>query len=244
MKLPQIFSSWPERETLRFSSLRPARNSASDFSRRAKPMIFTPVGSSPSTARLYNAGMSLRCVRSPVAPKMTMLQGSACERETRSSRKGLAIDSRRVSSGRPIQEKRNQAAMGKFGSSQPCMKSVFCQISEVSTCHGPSGRPVPKTVALATVGATIADSMIAGRAGSPAGRDMKSPGNPIVPASSTAATINSDNARTDSNTNPQRWAEIISSIRRIARVVCPAVYRPESLAHHRLPGDAVGSRTE
>src|ERR1700756_4581170 len=43
----------------------------------AKPMMANCLESRLSAARLASAGMSLRLVRSPVAPKMTMTQGEA-----------------------------------------------------------------------------------------------------------------------------------------------------------------------
>src|SRR5215510_4036250 len=49
----------------------------------------TPGGSSPSAARLYSAGTSLRCVRSPVAPKITMLHGCGTGRAANPSRSGF-----------------------------------------------------------------------------------------------------------------------------------------------------------
>src|SRR5271154_70349 len=41
------------------------------------PMMANCLGKTPSLARLKSAGMSLRLVRSPPAPKMTMMQGPA-----------------------------------------------------------------------------------------------------------------------------------------------------------------------
>ena len=70
-------SSWPDRETFRLISASPARNSSSDFSRRAKPTIFTPGRKLAIDRQIIRAGISLRCVRSPVAPKITTVQGSA-----------------------------------------------------------------------------------------------------------------------------------------------------------------------
>ena len=61
----------------RMASSRSVRNSSSVFGRRAKPTIVTAGGRSPSAARLYNAGTSLRWVRSPVAPKITIAHASS-----------------------------------------------------------------------------------------------------------------------------------------------------------------------
>src|SRR6266404_9167407 len=43
----------------------------------AKPMMANCLESRLSAARLHSAGMSLRLVRSPVAPKITITQGAA-----------------------------------------------------------------------------------------------------------------------------------------------------------------------
>src|SRR5205807_2391694 len=44
----------------------------------ASPMMANWGGNSPSHVKLYRAGINRRLVRSPDAPKMTMMQGSPC----------------------------------------------------------------------------------------------------------------------------------------------------------------------
>ena len=73
----QIFRSiWAARisESRRSSVL---RKLSVVMSLPAKPMIANCLESRLSLARLQSAGMSLRLVRSPVAPKITMTQGAA-----------------------------------------------------------------------------------------------------------------------------------------------------------------------
>ena len=53
-------------------------------------MMPTLVGKMSPRRRLYIAGMSIRFVRSPLAPKKTMLHGSAIRLESSPARKGLA----------------------------------------------------------------------------------------------------------------------------------------------------------
>src|SRR5579884_266870 len=53
-----------------------ARNSSVVILARANPTTANSRDSSCSLARLYRAGINLRRVRSPAAPKMTMTQGS------------------------------------------------------------------------------------------------------------------------------------------------------------------------
>src|SRR5438093_819184 len=77
------------REKLRVASSRSRRNSSSVFGRRAKPTISTAGGRSPSAARLYNAGTSLRWVRSPVAPNITIVHGCGTARADKPSRSGF-----------------------------------------------------------------------------------------------------------------------------------------------------------
>src|SRR3989442_10434692 len=52
------------------------RNTVSSMGGRAMPRIANASGSRCDSARLYTAGRSLRRVRSPEAPKMTMMLGS------------------------------------------------------------------------------------------------------------------------------------------------------------------------
>ena len=52
-----------------------SRNSSCSCSRRATPTSSNRSGSAPSCARLYSAGRSLRCARSPVAPNITSAVG-------------------------------------------------------------------------------------------------------------------------------------------------------------------------
>src|SRR5437660_8219254 len=52
-------------------------------------MIATAGGNSPSAARSYSAGINFRCVRSPVAPKITMLHGCGTARVDNPSRNGF-----------------------------------------------------------------------------------------------------------------------------------------------------------
>src|SRR6266404_3504098 len=64
-------------EYLGISSARVLRKLSVVKSFPANPMIANCLESRLSAARLESAGMSLRLVRSPVAPKMTMTQGEA-----------------------------------------------------------------------------------------------------------------------------------------------------------------------
>jgi hypothetical protein len=59
------------------SSIKRARNSSSATSPRAFATIANRSVRSPLVARLIKAGTSLRLVRSPDAPKITMTHGSA-----------------------------------------------------------------------------------------------------------------------------------------------------------------------
>src|SRR5215469_10234406 len=77
------------RENFRAASSSSVLKTSSVLSRRAKPTTLRPGGRSPSAARLYKAGTSLRCVRSPVAPKITTEQGSGIARLASPSRNGL-----------------------------------------------------------------------------------------------------------------------------------------------------------
>src|SRR6267142_3639566 len=54
------------------------RNCSVVMSLRATPTIANSCDSMPLFARLYSAGISLRAVRSPLAPKMTMMHGPVC----------------------------------------------------------------------------------------------------------------------------------------------------------------------
>src|SRR5690242_5720650 len=67
-----------------------SRNSWLVLGRRAKPMTQNSGGSRWPSSRLYSAGSSLRWGRSPLAPKMTMLQGSGMRSPRLSARRGLA----------------------------------------------------------------------------------------------------------------------------------------------------------
>src|SRR5882724_7327236 len=64
-------------EYLGISSARVLRKLSVVKSFPANPMIANCLESRLSAARLQSAGMSLRLVRSPVAPKITMTQGEA-----------------------------------------------------------------------------------------------------------------------------------------------------------------------
>src|SRR6267143_5245906 len=64
-------------EYLGISSARVLRKLSVVKSLPAKPMMANCLDSRLSAARLHNAGMSLRLVRSPVAPKITMTHGAA-----------------------------------------------------------------------------------------------------------------------------------------------------------------------
>src|SRR5271154_217058 len=59
------------------SSLRAARKDSVVIWSKAKPTMANCLERRPSCARLASAGMSLRLVRSPLAPNMTMTQGEA-----------------------------------------------------------------------------------------------------------------------------------------------------------------------
>ena len=54
---------------------RSARNASLENSLRATPIRAKASGNKPETSRLYSAGTSGRCVRSPDAPKMTRQHG-------------------------------------------------------------------------------------------------------------------------------------------------------------------------
>src|SRR6266436_9990742 len=71
----QIAGLFLVEEYLGISSARVLRKLSVVKSLPAKPMMANCLESRLSAARLQSAGMSLRLVRSPVAPKMTMTQG-------------------------------------------------------------------------------------------------------------------------------------------------------------------------
>src|ERR1700719_2534487 len=73
----QIAGSILVEEYLGISSARFFRKDSVLKSLPAKPMIANCLDRRLSAARLQSAGMSLRLVRSPVAPQMTMTQGGA-----------------------------------------------------------------------------------------------------------------------------------------------------------------------
>jgi hypothetical protein len=52
-----------------------SRKASSLYSERATPTNSKRSGKVPSWARLYSAGSSLRCARSPVAPKIVIVVG-------------------------------------------------------------------------------------------------------------------------------------------------------------------------
>src|SRR5262249_36082276 len=66
-----------------------ARRSASVQSRRAKPTMAYSEGRFPPRASWNSAGTSLRCARSPVAPKSTTAHGSGARVRGNAWRKGL-----------------------------------------------------------------------------------------------------------------------------------------------------------
>src|SRR3954451_17774320 len=63
-------ASASRREYFSIAALAMARNSSSGISQREMPTRLKRSGSAPSWARLYSAGSSLRCARSPVTPKI------------------------------------------------------------------------------------------------------------------------------------------------------------------------------
>src|SRR6267154_3327677 len=75
----QVAGSILAEEYLGISSARCFRKDSVLKSFPAKPMMANCLESRLSAARLQRAGMSLRLVKSPVAPKMTMTQGDATE---------------------------------------------------------------------------------------------------------------------------------------------------------------------
>src|SRR5579859_488754 len=76
-KVLQIFSSTGlVRENWSRAVRNSCRHEASDFSRRAKPTTRNDDGSCWSLYRWYKAGINFRAVRSPLAPKMTMVHAS------------------------------------------------------------------------------------------------------------------------------------------------------------------------
>src|SRR5712664_807639 len=75
----QVAGSILVEEYLGISSARFFRKLSVLKSLPAKPMMANCLERRVSAARLQSAGMSLRLVKSPVAPKMTMTQGVATE---------------------------------------------------------------------------------------------------------------------------------------------------------------------
>src|SRR5262249_47504400 len=62
---------------------RPLRKASDESSGRATPIIEKDSPKSPPAARLYSAGTNRRRVRSPDAPKITSVQGSAGRADAR-----------------------------------------------------------------------------------------------------------------------------------------------------------------
>src|SRR5258708_19039787 len=73
----QVAGSILVAEYFGISSLRVFRKLSVVYSLPAKPMMANCLERRLSAARLHNAGISLRLVRSPVAPKITITQGAA-----------------------------------------------------------------------------------------------------------------------------------------------------------------------
>src|SRR5258706_1489370 len=73
----QVAGSILVAEYFGISSLRVFRKLSVVYSLPAKPMMANCLERRLSAARLHSAGMSLRLVRSPVAPKITITQGAA-----------------------------------------------------------------------------------------------------------------------------------------------------------------------
>src|SRR5262249_22937110 len=67
-----------------------SRKSSSVSSVRATPTTANFSGSSRRNASEYSAGKSFRCVRSPLAPKMTSMQGSGVRRSCSPSSSGFS----------------------------------------------------------------------------------------------------------------------------------------------------------
>src|ERR1019366_1495374 len=76
-KIFQTASSGGRREKCTTPSFAKSRYASSVRSPRPMPTTAKRGGSRPSTCRLYSAGSSLRCARSPVPPKITSVTGSA-----------------------------------------------------------------------------------------------------------------------------------------------------------------------
>src|SRR5215210_5190118 len=89
-------ASGSRRENCRIDLRVSSRKSSAPFSRRATPTSLKRSGSAPSCARLYSAGSSLRCARSPVAPKITSVVGGTGSR-SRPSVSGFSPAAERVS---------------------------------------------------------------------------------------------------------------------------------------------------
>src|SRR6266576_3189008 len=86
----QTSSRNSSREWCCTASFMRSRNSSSVSGLRAMPTTAKRSGSSRRKASEYSAGKSLRCVRSPDAPKMTRMQGSGVRRSCSPSSSGFS----------------------------------------------------------------------------------------------------------------------------------------------------------
>src|SRR5215469_1447406 len=80
------------RENFRAASSSSVLKTSSVLSRLANPTTLRPGGRSPSAAKLYKAGINFLCVRSPVAPKITIAHVPGVARDTSPSLNGFSIN--------------------------------------------------------------------------------------------------------------------------------------------------------